>query len=654
MQKNSSEFHFFPYLSCFCTYMRGKNCTFVQNFKIMKKLLVFSFIFCSVLSVNAAVQIKSTDGWLESAFVEWMHSDNYSDYNVYVRPEGGDYTALDKQLLRSYSNYFRADALGLPAGNYQLKVVPMANGAELEAEASETGVLPVRAHDRNGFAHFNWSKGVGAYKDNGELKDGAKVLYVYKGNAKTITMDVTVDSKGKKETKTGLQDIITGYQKGYETTPLCIRIIGTLEASDIDRFDSSAEGLQIKANKSRNYSLNITIEGVGNDAVIRGFGILVRSTQSVELRNFAIMSCMDDCISLDTDNSNIWIHHIDAFYGQPGGDSDQKKGDGTFDVKGNSQYVTIDNNHFWDSGKSSLCGLSESSPNYITYHHNWFDHSDSRHPRVRTMSVHVYNNFYDGVAKYGVGSTMASSVFVECNYFKNSHNPMLISMQGADTKNGTDEKNAPTFSKENGGIIKAFNNVFAGTSTTPQYYSASNTVHFDAYLAQTRSEQVPASVTAKLGGSSYNNFDTNSSLMPSITPDDPNDIPDIVTSAYGAGRMFHSDIDYSLANLSPTDYEVNNDLKSLIVNYSSKLQGIFGTDWNNMPEPTSLTTKTVDNALSFDGSCLYNPERKAIRIYAISGACAGTTSRETIAVGHLPVGTYIAVSKDGILRFERF
>ena len=62
---------------------------------------------------------------------------------------------------------------------------------------------------------------------------------------------------------------------------------------------------------------------------------------------------------------------------------------------------------------------SESGPNYITYHHNWFDHSDSRHARVRTMSVHMYNNYYDGNAKYGVGSTMGSSIYIENNYFRN-------------------------------------------------------------------------------------------------------------------------------------------------------------------------------------------------------------------------------------------
>ena len=622
----------------------------------MKKILVFTIVLCSCLTAGASVYVRGAAGWLESAFVEWSVLEGYSDYNVYVRPEGGNYTKLDKELLRSYSDYCRADALGLPAGNYQMKVVPVKNNADVESEASETDILTVRAHDRNGFAHFNWNQGVGAYKDNGELKSGAKVLYVYKGNAKTITMDVTIDSKGNKETKTGLQDIITGYQKGFEHTVLCIRIIGTLEASDMDRFDSSSEGLQVKG-KSENSEMNITLEGVGNDAVIRGFGILVRNCKSVEIRNIAIMTCMDDCVSLDSDNSNIWIHHVDGFYGKKGS-GDKAKGDGTFDLKDDSKYVTISCNHTWDTGKSSMCGMkSESGPNYITYHHNWFDHSDSRHPRIRTMSVHVYNNFFDGVAKYCVGSTTGSSVFVENNYFKNCSHPMLISMQGTDTKNGTDEKNAPTFSKENGGIIKAYNNVIAGTRTVEMsYYNAStNPVHFDAYLAQTRDEQVPSTVTAKLGGSKYDNFDTNSSLMYSVTPDDPNNIPEIVTGTHGAGRMFHSDIDFSLTNFDPANYDISTELSNLIVNYKSKLQGIFGTDWNNLPAPVPASTAMVtDNSLSFGGNCLYNPDRKVIRIYAITGACAGTTSRETIEVDHLPAGTYIAVSTDGALRFNKF
>ena len=624
----------------------------------MKKILVLTIIFFSCMSANAAVHIKNAEGWLESAFVEFSTLEGYTDYNVYVRPEGGDYKVLDKQLLRSYSDYCRADALGLPAGNYQLKVVPVKDNADVESEARESKILTVRAHDRRGFAHSNWHEGVGAYKDNGELKANAQVIYVYKGNAKTVTADIQVEDPKKypKTTLTGIQAILKGYEKGRESDPLCIRIIGTLEGGDVDEFGSSAEGLQIKCKEG--VAMNITIEGVGNDAVIRGFGFLIRASKSVEMRNLAIMSCLDDGVSLDTDNSNIWLHNLDVFYGKKGS-GDKAKGDGAIDVKSDSKYVTVSYCHLWDTGKSHLCGMkSESGPNYICYHHNWFDHSDSRHPRVRTMSVHVFNNYFDGVAKYCVGATTGSSVFVENNYFLNCSHPMLISMQGTDTKNGTDEKDAPTFSKENGGIIKAFNNVYAGTRTIEMsYYDATkNPVHFDAYLAQTRDEQVPSNVTAKLGGSKYDNFDTNSSVMPDITPDDPNDIPEIVTGTHGAGRMFHGDLNFSLANFAPADYAISSELSNLIVSYQSSLQGIFGTEWNNLPDPAPETALAMvtDNSLSFSANCLYNPKGKLIRIYAINGACAGSTSRETVAVDHLPAGTYIAVTKDGALRFNKF
>lgn len=622
----------------------------------MKKILVITLVLFSCLSAGASVSINSAAGWLESAYVEWAPLAGYSDFNVYVRPENGTYTLLDKPLLRSYSDHYRADALGLPAGNYQLKVVPVANESDVEAEASETAVLTVSAHDRNGFAHSNWNQGVGAYQDNGALKANTIVLYVYAGNAKTITADIQVEKSSKpKTTCTGIQAIINGYQKGNETRPLDVRILGLLQASDMDEFGSSSEGVQIKG-KSADAVLNMTIEGVGDDATIRGFGFLVRSSKSVEIRNLAIMSCMDDGVSLDTDNSNIWLHNLDVFYGKKGS-GDKAKGDGAIDVKSDSKYVTVSYCHLWDTGKSHLCGMkSESGPNYICYHHNWFDHSDSRHPRVRTMSVHVYNNYFDGVAKYCVGATTGSSVFVENNYFLNCSHPMLISMQGTDTKNGTDESDAPTFSKENGGIIKAYNNVYAGSRTMEMsYYNAqTNPIHFDAYLAQTRSEQVPSTVKAKQGSSTYNNFDTNSSVMPAITPDDPNQVPAIVTGDLGAGRMFHSDIDFSLANFDPTDYDISTALSNLIVGYTSGLQGLLGTDWNTQPDPMELSVAMVtDNSLSFYGNTLHNPQGKVIRIYAVTGACAGTTTRETIEVDHLPAGVYIAVSKDGTLRFEK-
>ena len=141
----------------------------------MRKFLFSLVALLLCMSSYAAVTINQSGGWFESAYVEWAPLSGYSDYNAYIRPQNGTYQLLDKPLLRSYGTYYRADALGLAAGNYQIKIVPVQNGQEVSAQAAETSTLQVAAHDRNGFAHFGYPNGVGAYKNDGTLKDGAKV-----------------------------------------------------------------------------------------------------------------------------------------------------------------------------------------------------------------------------------------------------------------------------------------------------------------------------------------------------------------------------------------------------------------------------------------------------------------------------------------------
>ncbi len=528
---------------------------------------------------NNGVVITEAKGWLESAYVKWEPYQGATTYKVYVK--GGqfnDYTALDNMLVRDYGSYGRADMVGLKAAtNYSFKVVPVVDDAEVATAASTAENITVKNYNREGFAHKNWTKGVGAYNDDGTLKSGARVFYVTKNTAKTIKCDVVTESNGGITSCTGMQAIIEAYQKGNDTTPATFRILGKISADDLDYFGSSAEGLQVKG-RNADSELNITIEGIGEDATLYGFGILVRNAKSVEMRNFAVMRFIDDGLSLDTDNSNIWIHHIDMFYGRNKG-GDQKKGDGSIDIKSDSKLVTVDNCHFWDAGKSSLCGMkSESGPNYITYHHNWFDHSDSRHARVRTMSVHIYNNYYDGNSKYGAGAATGSSVFVENNYFRNTNKPMLISMQGTDTKMGTDESDAPTFSGEDGGIIKSYGNVFAEQSSNFKYVTyQQNQTHFDAWEATSRNDVVPSTVKAKKGGTSYDNFDTNSSVMYSYTPDAAADVPAKVEGWYGAGRMNHGDFTFEFNNSTDdSDDEIIPALETALNNYTSSLVGIFG------------------------------------------------------------------------------
>ncbi len=511
------------------------------------------------------IQITEAKGWQESAYLKWAPFEGASSYNVYV-----DDKKIDAQLVRQYKSYYRADVLGLKEGTYSVKVVPVnAEGKEI-AGANTASNLVVKSYNREGFAHFKYA-GVGAYNNDGTLKAGAKVLYITAKTAKTVSTTVNT---GKPETITGLQAIIDAYQKGEDTTPIVFRIIGKVSLSDLDKISSSAEGLQIKG-KGAHSVMNMTFEGVGDDATVYGFGFLLRNTKSVEFRNFAIMRCLDDAMSLDTDNSHVWIHNMDLFYGKKGGAADQAKGDGTVDIKGDSQYITVAYNRFWDNGKASMCGMtSESGPNYITYHHNWFDHSDSRMARIRTMSVHMYNNYYLHNDVYGVGATSGSSVFMESNYFDATKRPIMSSLQG------TDAKGDGTFSGEKGGLIKAYGNVFANKPDNFSYVPyAENNTSFDAYEVSDPSEQVPTSVKTLVGGTSYDNFDTNPSLMYAYAADKAADVPAIVEGFYGAGRLNHGDIDFVI----PDETVVTNGhqqplpaLASLLDSYTSGVVKVFG------------------------------------------------------------------------------
>ena len=514
------------------------------------------------------MKITEAKAWLESAYLKWAPFEGASSYHVYV-----DGKKIDAQLIRQYASYFRADVLGLKADTYSVKVVPVDAAGKEIAGANTVSNLTVKNYNREGFAHFNF-EGIGAYNNDGTLKSDAKVLYITASTAKTVSTEVITGANNKKETVTGLQAIIDAYRKGYDTTPIAFRIIGKVSLADLDGISSSAEGLQIKG-KTGYSTMNMTFEGVGDDATIYGFGFLVRSAKSVEFRNFAIMRCLDDAMSLDTENSNIWIHHLDLFYGRKGSAADQAKGDGTVDIKDNSKYVTVAYNHFWDNGKSSMCGMkSESGENWITYHHNWFDHSDSRMARVRTMSVHMYNNYYQHNDVYGIGATKGSSVFMESNYFDAVKRPIMSSKQG------TDAMGDGTFSGENGGLIKAYGNVFANKPDNFSYITyANNNTSFDAYEVSAPSEQVPSSVKTLVGGTSYNNFDTNSSLMYAYAADKAEDVPAIVEGFYGAGRLNHGDIDFVI----PDETVVTNGhqqpwpaLASILDAYTSGVVKVFG------------------------------------------------------------------------------
>ena len=108
-----------------------------------------------------------------------------------------------------------------------------------------------------------------------------------------------------------------------------------------------------------------------------------------------------------------------------------------------AEYVTVSWNWFNQTDKTMLIGHSDGSGGEdvghlkVTIHHNFFDGSRQRHPRVRFGEpVHVYNNYFRGNELYGVASTMDAGVLVEGNYFESVPFPCFSASGYADSGPG--------------------------------------------------------------------------------------------------------------------------------------------------------------------------------------------------------------------------
>ena len=140
---------------------------------------------------------------------------------------------------------------------------------------------------------------------------------------------------------------------------------------------------------------------------------------------------------------------------------------------------------------------------------------------------------------------------------------MLISRQGSELLE------QGYLSSENGGIIKSFGNIMVNQVSWVPY--SKNKVEFDSYEVAKKTDKVPATVKAKLGGAIYNNFDTDSSVMYSYTPDNAKDVPTIVMSK--AGRVNKGDIKFTFTTAEETKKASANLMKQL-TSYKTQLVSI--------------------------------------------------------------------------------
>jgi pectate lyase len=176
---------------------------------------------------------------------------------------------------------------------------------------------------------------------------------------------------------------------------------------------------------------NKSILGIGSGSGISGGGLNLSSVSNVIIRNLVFRNADDDSINVQESAHNIWIDHNDLSNGF----------DGLVDIKRGSDFVTVSWNHFHNHDKTALLGHDDGNGGQdighlrVTYHHNWFDGTTQRHPRVRFGNpVHVYNNYYNGNSGYGVASTCNAGVLVERNYFENVPHPTVT--QTGDSPSG--------------------------------------------------------------------------------------------------------------------------------------------------------------------------------------------------------------------------
>lgn len=176
-------------------------------------------------------------------------------------------------------------------------------------------------------------------------------------------------------------------------------------------------------------SANKTIRGVGATSGISGTTLNIEdmSPANVIIQNMNIRGVPgNDAIQIEN-ATHIWIDHNTM---SSTIEDDPDFYDGMLDITHAADFITVSWNVIRDHWKTSLVGHSDDNESEdsghlrVTYHHNWFDRTFERGPRVRFgETVHVFNNYYSNVNNnsdsYAIASTMDAGLLVEGNAFEN-------------------------------------------------------------------------------------------------------------------------------------------------------------------------------------------------------------------------------------------
>ncbi|PLK47402.1 polysaccharide lyase family 1 protein [Uliginosibacterium sp. TH139] len=286
-----------------------------------------------------------------------------------------------------------------------------------------------------------------------------------------------------------------------KTTPIIIKVNGTINHGNTTKqsgqCDTVADAIQLKGVQ------NVSIIGVGSNAVFDQIGIHIRDAKNIIIRNVHVKNVKKsgsptsnggDAIGMETDVSNVWVDHctLEA----SGGESDGY--DALFDMKDTTKYVTLSWTILTGSDRGGLVGSSDSDDQNgpVTYHHNYYKNLHSRMPLLRWATAHSFNNYYDGIIESGMNPRMNGKIKAENNYFTNAKNPI------------------GTFYTDVMGYWDVAGNIFGANVT---------------WLADATNKEYPAGPDVK---------STTSITIPyAYTLDDAANVPDLIKNGAGAGKM---------------------------------------------------------------------------------------------------------------------
>ena len=201
---------------------------------------------------------------------------------------------------------------------------------------------------------------------------------------------------------------------------------------------------------------NKTIDGRGASVSFYNYGFVVQGTlpsRNIIFENLNMKGGTYDGIEVADGGGDVWIDHC-SFNGW----SDEAIGV-TRPVAAAYSDVTISWCKFFSQDKAVLIGgivNDVNGPNMrVTLHHNWFNGTNQRHPRIRRAKVHAFNNYMVNWVTNGMVSSEYAQLATEYNIFQAGSNTVAV------------ETNSPP---EPRGYARNTNNWKLNGATDPQYF----------------------------------------------------------------------------------------------------------------------------------------------------------------------------------------